>query len=173
MIQDGATTKSIWLDSKILSIAEASLAKYSRPIFVPSSRFDFSRYQTQRRPPKQNHWAEAFEKFKDANPELLEKLEATINRESTSSGPLQEQIDAVLTTNINTITERQWKIKWGARNKPVREIDESVTKALETAKAFGSAVASLDPQDSLGAAACVLLPVCSFHLISKIFCIFH
>lgn len=110
---------------------------------------------------RRNYWAEALDRLRESKPDVYRKLDSAIQDGTSTSGSLQERIGAVLTDHIEVITERQWRIKWGARNVPIRDLLESVTKALDTVKGVGSAAAALDPIHAglPWAGVCVLLPL--------------
>ncbi|KAK4691497.1 hypothetical protein P7C71_g5516, partial [Lecanoromycetidae sp. Uapishka_2] len=111
---------------------------------------------------KRDFWAEAGKKLGQLKPDVYQKLELAIQEGSNASGTLEERIRLDLSNKIAAITDRQWRIKWGARvNIPMRGLLEGVVKALEKFKDVGSAAASLDPVHA-GlplAAVCVLLPL--------------
>jgi hypothetical protein len=111
---------------------------------------------------RRDYWAGAGAKLRQSKPEIHEKLVLAIEEGSHSSGTLEERIRFVLSDSIATITDRQWRIRWGARlDVPMRGILAGVVKALEKFKDVGSAAASLDPTYARipVAAICVLLPL--------------
>lgn len=96
---------------------------------------------------KRDYWAEAGKKLRQIKPDVYQKLELAIQEGSKAPGTLEDQTRRVLSKNIATITDRQWRIKWGARvNIPMRGLLEGVVKALEKFKDVGSAAASLMPR---------------------------
>jgi hypothetical protein len=111
---------------------------------------------------RRDHWVDAGAKLKNAKPEIYETLLSAIEDGSKDSSTLQERISSVLSHNIATITDRQWRIRWGSRlNVQMRGMLEGVVKALEMFKDVGTAAASLDPVHAglPMAAVCVLLPL--------------
>jgi hypothetical protein len=67
----------------------------------------------------------------------------------------------VVETNIQEVTDRQWCIKWGARNYCVRDMLNGVVRVLGVFKEVASAAASLDPLHAglPWAGVCFLLPL--------------
>ena len=108
-----------------------------------------------------DYWAEASDQLQNIRVDLFRQLGSALGVLPNDPKALQERIAEILTANLKRILDRQWRIKWRARNVPVRRLLDGVIKCLQSLKDVGSTAAGLDPLHPglPWAVVCVLLPL--------------
>lgn len=114
---------------------------------------------------KRTYWARASQQLKQENPEAFNGLQVFLRNDANVTELSPESVRKTIANRMIDIEDRQWKIKWGAKNIPVRNVLDGVVKTLQAAKDLGSAAANLDPIHAglPWAALCALLPVSDCH----------
>jgi hypothetical protein len=113
------------------------------------------------------HSDRAYDRLREGHAELVESYDAIINRTSGLATNLTvgEKMFEVVSKKLEIMTQKQWKLRWRNKSKPVRVLVDRVVRVIRMIKDLAISAASLDPIHA-GiplAGLCILLTV-SLHL---------
>ncbi|KAI9732636.1 MAG: hypothetical protein M1834_003972 [Cirrosporium novae-zelandiae] len=112
---------------------------------------------------QQDLWSQAKNKLEKENPILFENLKKIIGKSSYTiqDSSLHDQINAVTNVQLQRMKDRQWKLRWGAKDIEIRHLIDQIVRVVQIAKDIGDAAGQIDPVH-IGlpwAGVCMLLPL--------------